>query len=80
MKQTYENQLLFRRFVVLTCVIAALGMLLASLISSTSRDANYLTIHKRVVEWQQIEKHGECSSGQQMCFSQIVINGGSVQV
>jgi len=60
MTKTRENQILFKRFAIVTLMIALGGIALAQLIAATHRSDAGVTVHNRVLDWQKFEQVKAC--------------------
>lgn len=62
-----ENTLLYRRFLIITLIVAIIGVLLAELISATRMQASSFVVHDRKQQWEEKVLPAKCDIGMIHC-------------
>lgn len=62
-----ESHILYRRFAIVTLVVALIGILLAELIAATQFKASDFVVHDRQQQWRQQVEPAGCDKTTRLC-------------
>lgn len=64
--------MLYRRFSIVTCVIALLGILLSNVIEATREDRRSFATAPGSIQWQQTHQSSDCKINPDVCDAGII--------
>jgi len=63
--------MLYRRFSIVTCFIALLGILLSNVIESTRDSSSGFAVGQRLQDWQNHDRKLECNRDARLCVESV---------